>query len=682
MKKIIFLSIFLCSTLVIFCQDKKAITHEDLWLMRRVGIPAVSPNGEQVIFSIAEPSYDDKELSQDIFICATKANQKMRKLTSSKGGESAYAWSPDGSMIAFSAKREGDDKSQIYIMNIKEGGEAQRLTNLSTGASNPKWSPDSKRILFSSNVYPQCFADSSNKKKIEEEKKIKFKARVYDNFPIRDWDSWIEDRQTHFFIQDIAEKSEAKNIFNNVNIAKEKYFKASSAIWSSDGRSIVFTASVDGNVAAYQESTTHVYTVPVDSGDAKQITNGNFSHGNVILSSDSKYLFCLRNAENTGKIYNERRLMRYDYPSMNNPKQLFEKMDRPISTMAIAENKLYLTIENQGRDEIYELNYLNNEYKKFSPDGKGCYNNVSCTNGKNPIVVCNYESAVMPAEIVLLNANQSSQFISYVNKDKLATLDLPEIETIITISSRQKNIRSIIIKPAGFDPSKKYPLFVLMHGGPAGSWKENWGYRWNYHLLSKPGYIVIGTDFTGSTGYGEAFSQDIQFDPFRGPADEIQEAAADAITRFAYINGDIQAAGGASYGGHLANWMQATTSHYKCLISHAGLVNSVSQWGSSDVIYGRELMNGSAPWISNKTWEEQNPFRYAKQFKTPMLITIGELDYRVPINNSIENFYIHQRLKIPSKLIVFPEENHWILKAENSKFFYQEIHNWLAQYLK
>ncbi len=189
------------------------------------------------------------------------------------------------------------------------------------------------------------------------------------------------------------------------------------------------------------------------------------------------------------------------------------------------------------------------------------------------------------------------------------------------------------------------------------------------------------TDYTGSTGYGEKFAQDIQFDPFKGPAEEIQEAAADAIKRFSYIDGSRQSAAGASYGGHLANWMQATTSHYKCLVSHAGLVNSVSQWGTSDGIYGREVMNGGVPWEAGKTWKEQNPFNFANNFKTPILLTVGENDYRVPINNTIENYHILQRRKIPSRLVVFPDENHWILKPENSRIHYKEVTDWLKKWV-
>ena len=240
----------------------------------------------------------------------------------------------------------------------------------------------------------------------------------------------------------------------------------------------------------------------------------------------------------------------------------------------------------------------------------------------------------------------------------------------------------MLVQPAGFDPSKKYPLFVVMHGGPAGAWKDNWGYRWNYHLLAAPGYIVLLTDYTGSTGYGEKFSQEIQLDPLKGPADEINEAADEAIKRFPFIDASRQAAGGGSYGGHLANWMQASTTRYKCLIAHAGMVNSESQYATSDFMYDREVMNGGAPWMQTPAWKEQNPIRFAQKFATPVLITGGEKDFRVPINNSIENFAVLQRLKIPSKLIVFPEENHWILNAENSRFWYREVQAWLKKYLQ
>jgi dipeptidyl aminopeptidase/acylaminoacyl peptidase len=237
------------------------------------------------------------------------------------------------------------------------------------------------------------------------------------------------------------------------------------------------------------------------------------------------------------------------------------------------------------------------------------------------------------------------------------------------------------VLPPGFDASKKYPLFVVIHGGPHTMFRDQWVLRWNYHLLAAPGYVVLLTNYSGSTGFGEAFAQTIQGDPLRSAGEEINEAADIALRDYAFIDASRQCAGGASYGGHLANWLQATTTRYRCLVSHAGLVNLESQWGTSDTIYSREINNGGPVWEQGPVWREQNPIRYMAQFKTPTLVTIGEQDFRVPLNNSLEYWSALQRQQVPSRLVVFPDENHWVLKGENSKLFYQEIHDWLARWL-
>ena len=678
--------ILYCLVLTIsFCysqESKKPITHETLWLMKRVGAPAISPDGKWVIFSVTEPAYDEKEQVNDVWIVSTDGNTSPRKLTTGKAGESGYAWSPDGKYIAFSAKRDGDEESQIHILNFKEGGEAQKFTTLSTGASAPQWSPDGKMILFNSNVFPQVYADSTNKKMSEEKKKIKYKARVYTSFPVRSWDHWLDEKQTHAFVQSLEPGSKARDIFTEVAISKLSGFQYSSATWATSNTEIVFSASTDFNTGAYQEQSSHLYKVAVSGGDATKLTTDKFDYGNPQFSEDGKYLLCFSSPNNDYKVYHDNKLVRFDWPSMQNKTMLSSSIDRPINNYVIQKNKVYMSVEDQGRDKLYSIPVTGGDTKLISQGTVGCYTNLNVSSEGEAVMVSSFESAVMPPEIVKVKTDGSHQLLTRFNEKTLTGLDLQPVETVWFTSSRGKKIRSLIVKPAGFDPTKKYPLFVLMHGGPAGAWKENWGYRWNYHLLAKPGYVLILTDYTGSTGYGEKFGQDIQYDPFKGPCQEINEAAADAIKKFSFIDATKQAAGGASYGGHLANWMQATTTHYKCLISHAGLVNSVSQWGTSDGIYGREVMNGGAPWTEAKTWKEQNPFKFAASFKTPMLVTVGEMDYRVPLNNSLENWHILQRQKVPSKLIVFPEENHWILKAENSRFFYKEVQAWLETYLK
>ena len=677
-----FLLAAFCLSVTLQAQTKSPLTHEAMWMMKRVAAPEVSPDGMWVIFSVQDPSYDEKEISNDLWIAPSDGSSKPRRLTFSKSAETGYKWSPDSHSIAFSAKREEDEVPQVYIMNIKDGGEAQRLTNLSTGAAGPQWSPDGKMILFTNKVFPYAFTDSLNKKAAADRKKIKYNVRVYNSFPIRNFDQWNDDRSNHAFVQSIEPASVAKDIFTSVSaIVKEGFNFGGSICWAPSGQDVIFSAITDYNTAAYQKPTAQLYKLSILGGNAVQLTNDGSNYTNPAFTSDGKYLFCQVEANNNNKVYNLAKLVRFNWPSFSDKAILANTLDRPVNSFKLAGNTAFMSIEDQGNDRLFTLDIITGQTKPISNLKDGSYTGIS-VSGDGKVIVSLYENASMPPEVVRINTpSKTPSFLSAFNEDALSKIDLGEPEVIWFTSSRGKKIKSLLIRPPGFDASKKYPLFVVMHGGPAGAWKNNWGYRWNYHLLASPGYVLILTDYTGSTGYGEKFSQDIQFDPLKGPADEINEAAADAVKRFAFIDGSRQAAGGGSYGGHLANWMQATTTNYKCLIAHAGMVNSESQYATSDVMFGREVMNGGPPWLGSKLWQDQNPIRFAAQFKTPVLITIGERDFRVPINNSIENFGVLQRLKIPSRLIVFPEENHWILKPENSRYWFKEVHEWLKKYL-
>jgi len=676
------LLLFLLFTATLTAQNQKPITHEVMSMMKRVGAPEVSPDGKWVVFSVTEPSYNDKEVVNDLWIVAADGKTKPRRLTFGKGTESGYKWSPDGTQIAFSAKREEDETPQVYLLHFVGGGEAQRFSHISMGAANPQWSPDSKMILYSNKVYPGQFTDSANKKMAEERKNVKYNAKVYSSFPIRLWDVWLDEKQTHVFVQSTEPGAVSKNIFSSVSLATKAGFAFNGTItWAPDGKEVVFTATTDFDSLATRNPISRMYKLSINGGDAIPLVKDDYSYGNPAFSPDGKYLFCLSEAENNNQIYNRSYLVRFDWPSLNNRTILAPALDRSINNYTVKQGKVIMSIEDQGNDRIVIVDYIKGTINE-QQGMPGSYTAVS-SSADAKTIVSNYDNASKPAEIIrTLPANTNGNFLTQFNDATMATLDMQNPEAFWTTTSRGKKIRSMLVKPAGFDPAKKYPLFVVMHGGPAGSWKNNWGYRWNYHLLAAPGYVLVLTDYTGSTGYGEKFSQEILGDPLKGPAQEINEAADDAIKRYAFIDASRQAAGGASYGGHLANWMQASTTRYKCLISHAGMVNSESQYLTSDYLWGREVMNGGAPWVTQAAWNEQNPIRFAPKFKTPVLITVGEKDYRVPLNNSIENFGLLQRLKIPSKLIVFPDENHWILKPENSRYWYKEVREWLEKYLK
>lgn len=668
-------------TTITVSAQKKVITHESLWAMKRVGAPAVSPDGKWVVYSVQDPSYDPKLVKTDLWIVPTDRSVVPRKLTDSKASESSYTWAPASDKIAFTSKKEDDEVSQVYILDILNGGESQKITNLSSGASSPVFSPDGKKILFTSRVYAKAFEDSVFKRIDKTVKDRKYKARVYTTFPVRDFDQWIDEKQTHLYIQDATPNAVASNLFKNVSIVNEHGFSFNGKpIFSKDGQTILISASTESTTAAYKEPADNIYAIDVKTGKEKLLmaTNG-ISYGSPVLSADGSVIYFTNTVVNNGKLYNEAKLYRASYPSLQNVEKI-NIPDNPVIQFIPTAKGIYIQLDDSAKYKVLLVQNDSKTWSQFTPNEAASFTNISVSdNGET--VVGSYESAVAPPEIALLK-NQQKLMLSEHNKAALNALDYGTVEDFWFKSKQGKQIHNLIVKPANFDPNKKYPLFVLMHGGPASAFRHNYGYRWNYQLLAGDKYVIVMTNYTGSTGFGETFANSIQFDPFKTPGEEILQGAEEAIKKYSFIDATKQFAGGASYGGHMANWMGVTTTHFKCLISHAGLFNSESQWGSSDVIYGRELMNGGTPWMNTKTFKTQNPIKYAGNLKTPMLVTIGERDYRVPINGSLDLWSSLQRMKVPSKLLVFPDENHWILNAENSRFFYEQLHEWVGGYVK
>jgi len=670
------------------------ISHESMWLMKRVGPATPSPDGKWVVFSLVEPGYDEKDQTSDLWIVPADGSAKPRRLTFTKSGESGMSWSPDSRRLAFSAKREGDEVSQIYILDVDAGGEAVRVTSLSTGARSPEWRPDGQALLFTSTVFPGAGDEEANKKIAAERKAQKYKARVYEKFPIRNWDKWVEDMQAHLFVQSLEPGAKAKDLLAGTKLINQPGYAARvsdsgedfDAIWTPDGEAVVFVATTGRNTAAYAEVHTDLFKIAATLGEPVQLTNGTNGFSRPVFRADGKALYAISNAEGSNaKTYSLDRLAKFSWPEVGQPIILTANFDRSVSSFATTPDSksIYLTAEEAGNEKLFTLPANGGEVRLAMDMTRGVYTNLRIPRkAARPIVIASWESAMNPPEIFRLNLEQKTQqALTNFNAESLAQIDWLPLRHFWFTSKAGKRIHNMAALPPNFDEKKKYPLLVLMHGGPNSMWRDNWGLRWNYYMLSRPGYVVLMTNYSGSTGFGEAFAQSIQGDPFKGPANEINEAADEAIRLYPFVDGTRQAAAGASYGGHLANWMQATTTRYKTLVSHAGLINLESQWGTSDTIYSREVNNGGPVWEQGAIWREQNPIRLAKNFRTPILLSVGENDFRVPLNQTLENWSVLQRLRVPSKLIVWPDENHWILKGENSRFWYQELHAWLKKYL-
>lgn len=673
--------------------NKVPLTHESMWMMKRVGPPVPSPDGKWVVFSLVEPAYDEKDQVSDLWIVAADGSGRPRRLTSSKGGESGVAWSPDSRQIAFSARREGDEASQIYVLDVANGGEAVRVTSLSTGARGPQWRPDGKALAFVSTVYPGAADDDANKKIAAERKAQKYRVRVYDRFPIRNWDRWLEDTQVHLFVQDLQPGAKARDLLAGTKLVNKSGFAGRATnsseeldpVWTPDGNAIVFVASTNRDRAAYATTNTSLFKTSATGGEPVRLTTSSDSFSAPAFRPDGNALYALTEVESTTKTYNLGRLAKFSWPNTGEPVVLTARFDRSVGSFAFSPDSrtIYLTAEEAGNEKLFTMPADGGEVTLALDMTRGVYTNLRIpTKAAAPILIANWESAINPPELFRLDLTAKTQRpLTSFNAEQVAKIDWQPVRHFRFTSKAGKRIHNLVALPPNFDERKKYPLLVLLHGGPHSMWRDNWGLRWNYFLLAKPGYVVLMTNYSGSTGFGEAFAQSIQGDPFKGPANEINEAADEAIRLYPFVDGSRQAAAGASYGGHLANWMQATTTRYKTLISHAGLINLESQWGTSDTIYSRELNNGGPVWEQGPVWREQNPIRFAANFRTPILLSIGENDFRVPLNQTLENWSVLQRLRIPSRLIVWPDENHWILKGENSRYWYQEVHGWLKKYL-
>ncbi len=677
--------------------QKQPVTHETLWLMKRVGAPVLSPDGKWIVFSVTEPAYDEKEQVSDLWLTASDGSTKPRKITFTKGSESGVAWSPDSRRIAFSAKREGDDQAQIYILGIADGGEAQRVTSVSSGARSPEFAPDGRSISFAASEYRNATDDESNKKLTKDAKDRKANVRVYETFPIRSWDRWVEsDKQIRVMTQSLDPGSKAKDILGGTKLVAEAGFggtgfggeggESIDSTWSPDGRALVVAVTTTRNSAAYAEVGTDLYRVDAAGGEPVRIAHGEGSYGSPRFSPDGKTLYA-KFSPNNKKPYNNDRIVAFDWPAMTGERTVVgAPFDRSVDSFAVTSDgrSFYFTAEDAGLMKIYTApaNGSGNATLAIDPQ-RGVYDSLQIApKSATMVMVGRWGSSINPAEIVRIDpVAKSHRNLTDFNVEQSAKLDWQPPQHFWFTNKDGQRIHNMIVLPPNFDPNRKYPLFVLMHGGAASMWRDQISLRWNYHLLAKPGYVMVMTNYRGSTGFGEALAQSIQADPLRGPGNDINAGADEAIKRFPFIDGSRQIAGGASYGGHLANWMEATTTRYKAIISHAGLSSLQTQWGTSDGIYHRELMVGGPSWENNPIWRDQSPITYAANFKTPILLSVGEHDFRVPMNNTLEMYAALQRMRVPAKLLVWPDENHWILNGENSRFFYTTVADWIAKWM-
>jgi len=494
--------------------------------MKQVGAPVPSPDGRWVVVPVTEPAFEEKDEVSDLWLVPGDGSTPPRRLTTAKGTGGGAAWNPDGTRLAFSAKRDGDESNQIHLLDLA-GGEARRLTQVALGVRTPKWSPDGKTILFQSSGYRGATNDADNQRIAGERKKAKSKVRAYDGFPIRRYDKWLDDSQTHLLVIPAAGDSPARDLLAGTALVAGAGFGGASGEgssdslqpeWAPDSQSILVTAMTNAHVAAYGEPVLHLFQLELAGGEPRQLTQGKVSHSNATFSPDGRRLGLKLDA-GQGVLYALARLAVAPWPWTGELQPVTPKFDRSVVDFAFSPDSstLYFNGEDSGYLHLWSVPVTGSEPPVALETPRGVWLSPS-SPGKSasPALFGLWQTAINPAEVfrVDLATKQSARLTSFA-VDQAASVDWQPLREFRFTNRVGRKIHSFLALPPGFDEAKKYPLFVLIHGGHANMWREAISRRWNYHLLARPGYGVLLTDYVGSTGYGEKFTLDFLSDPLR-----------------------------------------------------------------------------------------------------------------------------------------------------------------------
>jgi dipeptidyl aminopeptidase/acylaminoacyl peptidase len=656
---------------------KHPVTFDDLIKMHRLSAPEISRDGRFVAYSVATPDMDANRNASNIWIVPATGGDAMQ-LTQS-GKDSAPAWSPDGKTLAFLSSREGI--SQIYVLSM-EGGEAKKITTLSTGVDLFKWSPDGKNFVFTSSVYPDCKDDACNSKRDEEKEKSKVKARIYDHLLYRHWDHWSEGKRSHLFVEPTDGSSAARDLIPGVNydVPPDERGGPADINFSPDSTEICFTAVTDKMEAASTNG--DLFLIPTAGGEPKKITTNPGFDGNPVYSPDGKYI--TYHAQLTPVYESDRwRVMLYDRAT-GKIENLSEAFDRSANELAWSPDSkfIYFLAENETLQPLYVMEARAGAQPKKVVDG---FNSAFAFSGDGKVLALERTSLTMPGELFVASGDGSGlKQLIRANDELLASLDMNPPETFWFEGADATKVQAMIIRPPQFVSTKKYPMLVLLHGGPQTMWSNAWGYRWNAEVFSGAGYVTLMINRRGSTGYGQKFTDEITNDWGGKAYVDVMKGIDAATTKYAYIDKSKVAAAGGSYGGYLADWLATHTNRFKAIVSHAGVYDKVAMEATEELWFEEHDMQGT-PWSAPENYKKWSPSTYAGdlgKYKTPTLVIAGERDYRVPYTQSLEFFNSLQRQGVPSKLVIFPDEGHWILKPQNSQLWYKTFLDWLAEYVK
>ncbi len=654
---------------------------------RRVGDPQLSPDGRVVAFTIGDVDKAANRSLTHIYTVSIDGGTP-RQITKGDKSSSSPRWSPDGRKIAFVTG------GQIWTMDA-DGDDKKQITKISTGAGGPVWSPDGKWIAFSSEVYPECADDACNKAEDERVGNSKVKAIVTDRLLYRHWVEWRDRKRTHVFV--IASNGGTFEDLTPGDFDSPPYAASTGSdyAFSPDSRQIAVLRNPDRIEAISTNSDVYLVGLPAAAGksaktqwangDVKNITATNRGYDvSPMYTPDGKYIL-FRSQAREGFEADRWRIMRYDRSS-GETRELTIGFDQQADDVVLSTDgaTVYFTANTRGRQPVYsvplEPNFrlrIATHVRQVRDDG---YFGGLSVNGNGRFVAL-MSSMTKPAEIYSFGADGEVKNLSNANRD----LGLMKAESTEWRGALNAKIQGWIVKPMDFDPSKRYPMIVLIHGGPQGAWNDNWGYRWNPQIWANSGYVIFMPNPRGSTGFGQKFVDDISGDWGGKAYIDIMNGVAE-MTKRPYVDKNRIGAAGASYGGYMVDWILGHNKdprfQFKAFLSHAGVYNLESMAGATEELWFVNWEFKGMPWQNRVNYDRWSPHRFAANFSTPTLVTAGELDYRVPVDQSYQLFTALQLNKVPSKLMVFPDEGHWILKPQNSEFWHKNVLAWFREHLK
>ena len=669
MKKTFLLLLSVAMITAAFAQ-KRPFAIEDLYKIKAIADPQISPDGKNIAFTVTENNLAEGKSKTEVYLMDADGNN-IRNVTDNPAADYRPRWSPDGKSLLFlSTRHEGP---QAWLLPLA-GGEPTQVTHFTTGVSDAVWTSDGKHIVFTSDVFPECGADGDCNKKIDESMSSgPIQAHMADHLLYRHWTSWKDGRRSHVFVYDIDSKKYTDLSPGDYDAPVFSLGGGGVAV-SPDGKEVCFASNHDANEA--ETTNADLFIVSTSGGEPKDITAENKSYdGDPSYSPDGKYI-AYRMQTIPAYESDLFRIALYDRKT-GEKTVLTEKFDNWVGefTWAPDSKSIYFTADVQGHIPLYNLELKS---KQVTPviDVKSIDAIDISPDGKSLAIV--RRAVGEPVELWhATTQGKNLRRLTFFNKPLEDSVDIRPAEEMWITSPTGKKIHTFIVKPHNFDPSKKYPLILNVHGGPQSQWAD--AFRGDWQVYPGSGYIVAFPNPHGSTGYGQDFTAEISKD-WGGAVYQDVMAVADSLEKISYVDKDRMGAMGWSFGGYMMMWLEGHTSRFKAIACMMGVYDLTAMHGSTEELWFPQWDLGGAPWESD-LYMKWSPNQYVKNFKTPCLVITGEKDYRVPYPQSLEFFTDLQKMNVQSRLIVFPNDGHWPSGVKSMPLYYNAHLDWFHKYL-